>query len=62
VDVKELADELVYWFGSEIFARGIGLVPVIIQPLAADAQTQNARMQGVRLFDREPPPQKPQVA
>ena len=35
---------------------------MIIQPFAANAQTENARTQGVRLLPRESPKQKPQVA
>jgi TRAP-type uncharacterized transport system substrate-binding protein len=49
-------------FGPRLLLVALASLPVIIQPFAADAQTQNARTQGVRLFDRERPPQKPQVA
>ena len=53
------------WFVGlipRIFLVAFASFPMIIQPLAAEAQTQNARLHGVRLFDREPPAQKPQVA
>ena len=48
--------------GPRILLVAFACFPMIIQPLAAEAQTQNARPHGVRLFDREPPAQKPQVA
>ena len=53
------------WFaglGPRLLLVALAALPVIIQPFAADAQTQNARMQGVRLLPRELPQQKPQVA
>jgi TRAP-type uncharacterized transport system substrate-binding protein len=48
--------------GPRLLLVTLASLPMIIQPFAADAQAQNARTQGVRLFGREPPPQKPQVA
>ena len=52
------------WFAGSaprvLFLALISL-PAVIQPSPADAQTQNARIQGIRLFDREPLPEKPQV-
>ena len=51
-----------FGLGPRLLLLALASLPVIIQPFDADAQTQNARMQGVRLFDREPPRQKPQVA
>jgi hypothetical protein len=59
---KELADELVCCLGPRLLLVALASFPMIIQPFAADAQMQNARMQGVRLLAREPPSQKPQVA
>ena len=53
------------WFvglGPRLLLVAFASFPMIIQPIAADAQTQNARTQGVRLLARAPPPQKPQVA
>ncbi len=48
--------------GPRLLLVALASFPMIIQPFAADAQTKNARMQGVRLLPRAPPPQKPQVA
>src|SRR5438445_11982806 len=48
--------------GQRLLLVALASFPMIIQPIAADAQTKNARQQGVRLFDREPPAQKRQVA
>jgi TRAP-type uncharacterized transport system substrate-binding protein len=53
------------WFadsGPRLLLLALVSLPATIQPFPADAQTQSARMQGVRLFDREAPRQKPQVA
>ncbi|MEH2609800.1 TAXI family TRAP transporter solute-binding subunit [Bradyrhizobium sp. AZCC 1693] len=53
------------WFdslGPRLLLVVLASLPLIIQPFAADAQTQNARTQRVRLLARAPPPQKPQVA
>jgi TRAP-type uncharacterized transport system substrate-binding protein len=53
------------WFvglGPRLLLVALAALPMIIQPFAADAQTKNARTQGVRLSPREPPTQKPQVA
>ena len=44
--------------GPRLLLLALVALPVIIQPSAADAQTKNARMQGVRQL----PAQKPQVA
>ena len=49
-------------FGPRFLLVALAALPVIIQPFAANAQTQNARTQGVRLLPRESPKQKPQVA
>ena len=49
-------------FGPRFLLVALAALPMIIQPFAADAQTQNARTQGVRLLPRESPKQKPQVA
>src|SRR5438445_8045058 len=48
--------------GQRLLLVALASFPMIIQPIAADAQTKNARQQGVRLFDRQPTLQKPQVA
>jgi len=53
------------WFaglGPRLLLVALAALPLIIQPSAADAQTKNARMQGVNQLPREPPAQKPQVA
>jgi TRAP-type uncharacterized transport system substrate-binding protein len=53
------------WFtglGPRLLLVALAALPVIIQPSAADAQTKDARMQGVRQSPRELPAQKPQVA
>src|SRR5438445_1119539 len=47
--------------GQRLLLVALASFPMIIQPIAADAQTKNARQQGVRLFDRQPTLQKPQV-
>jgi len=49
-------------FGPRFLLVALAALPLIIQPVAANAQTQNARTQGVRLLPRESPKQKPQVA
>ena len=51
-----------FGLGPRLLLVALAALPVIIQPFDADAQTQNARTQGVRLLPREPLPQKPQVA
>ena len=51
-----------FGLGPRLLLLALASLPVIIQPFDADAQTQNTRMQGVRLLPREPLPQKPQVA
>ena len=51
-----------FGLGPRLLLLALASLPVIIQPFDADAQTQNARTQGVRLSAREALPQKPQVA
>ena len=49
-----------FGLGPRLLLVALASLPVIIQPFDADAQTQNARMKGVRQLPREA--QKPQAA